>query len=283
MQEEVLIDKKIKLFILLKLVLFAVLYFVVQLLSSLLIAFIFKQFQLDLEQKITLPIVSVIFGQAVFLVVYIKIFNRIAFNQAEPEKKESKKNSWIFSFLKGIFFGIAIMTMVILIRGLFATVLEFGFYNIKAAIFLIFGNLIITFSAAVLEEYIFRFTLYGCLKKILNSNIWAIALVSILFSCLHIKDGVGVIDLLFYFMFSIFLCLIVDKIKSLWWAVGFHTGWNYIADGGNIFKVIYKQETAMQIFTLKIILLAGIVVAITGLYIFEKMVSGGKEKGWGLK
>lgn len=274
MQEEVLINKKEKFSTLIKIVLFVVLYFVAQLLSSILIHMILKLFQIDLQQELTLPIVSVIFGQAIFLILYIKLFNKIVFKQLEPERKELIT----FSFLKGLFFGIAIIALVILIRGLFDTVLEFSFYNIKTSVFLILGNLIITFSAAVLEEYIFRFTLYGCFRKVFHSKRWPMALVSIIFSFMHFKDGVGLIDLLFYFMFSVFLCMILDRMKSLWWAIGFHTGWNYIADGGNIFKVLYKQETQMQIITLKIILLIGIVVAIIALYTYEKIVLGGKEK-----
>jgi hypothetical protein len=159
-------------------------------------------------------------------------------------------------FLAGLVWGIICLSLLIL------TLVKGGFLVIDAR--LIFGSAAFRYGAmwllgflfvGLLEEYLVRgylqFTLtrglagiYQWAFKARNSSAWGFWTSAILFSTLfglsHGKNpGESPIGLLSAGLAGLFFCLSLWRTGSLWWAIGFHTSWDWgqsflygVADSG---------------------------------------------------
>jgi len=163
----------------------------------------------------------------------------------------------VLDFLPGAFWGLAALSALV--------------FTLHALHLLYFDSKLLTGSALVLygikwliaflfvgfaEEYFLRgymqFTLsrgvYGLAEMISPTNARAVAfwiaafLLSILFACMHIRNGgENFVGLLQVFIVGMVFAYVLFRTGSLWWAIGFHMAWDWaqsflygVPDSGNI-------------------------------------------------
>jgi membrane protease YdiL (CAAX protease family) len=90
-----------------------------------------------------------------------------------------------------------------------------------------FGWLLVFFFVGLFEESLLR----GYLQNRLAGSVgflWAAIGLSLAFSLLHLNNrGESVLGLLTLVAAGLAFCLSLWYTKSLWWAIGFHTGWDW--------------------------------------------------------
>ncbi len=197
---------------------------------------------------------------------YIYIFNKYLVRQVV--EKEVKINEVrgvakrrISHFAIGVGFGLAAGILVLTIRDFGHMVEKITFYDLQKDYIFIILSLVSTALAVIMEEFVFRGTLFPMLRKFKCSFRFSTTITGITFSLFHIGKGIGLIDLLFYFLLSVLLCYIIEKTNTIWFGVGIHLGWNIISKGISIFKVDYKSEQIFLLFE-KMINLVVVVAAI---------------------
>jgi membrane protease YdiL (CAAX protease family) len=131
------------------------------------------------------------------------------------------------TLLKIIFFAFSPL-IIILPSFLFMLVLdrevvvslgeELGF-NFQILFFLL--------VAAVTEEVVFRFVLFGVIFNITRNINFTVLLTSLLFAFTHILNGLPFIGFLNIFLAGVLLGLILIRTRSLVYASIFHFSWNF--------------------------------------------------------
>ena len=186
------------------LILFILGFILVEFLFSFCLAMIFKHTNINFENTVNIKSVLILFMRAIFIMSYIVFFI----------KKFSIKNKYnsidnktrVKYFIYGTLLGLLSMSVVILIRYMLKYVDEFEFWKLSDNIFLIAGNILITFFTVIIEEYVFRRTIFIASRKWGNSFIKSSIITSLVFSLLHLGRNIGIMDLVVFFIFSIFLC-----------------------------------------------------------------------------
>jgi membrane protease YdiL (CAAX protease family) len=112
----------------------------------------------------------------------------------------------------------------------------FAFHGFHLTAIATHGNTLVTAIAAwsvafivvgLSEEFVFR----GYLQYTLSTGMgfWPSAIVmSILFGAAHARNpGENILGLVSVVLFGLLFCLFLRRTGNLWWAVGFHTGWDW--------------------------------------------------------
>jgi uncharacterized protein len=189
-----------------------------------------------------------------------------------------KKDFWIGT-LVGFFAISGCLFAIFSLRGFHVTGLNIH----GSTIFLATASWCITFVIVGLSE---EFTFRGYMQYTLTTGMgfWlAAVLLSLLFAAAHIgnpgesKTGVASV-----FLFGMLFCLFLRRRGTLWWAVGFHAGWDWgqtffygVADSGlkpyhNLFDSTFSGPTWLtggtvgpeaSIFTPIVLLIVAIVFA----------------------
>lgn len=244
------------------LILFIVGYIVLDIISSLILALIFNVFDISFQKTINAVAVFVLFLRGIVFLIYILLFNRIFFNKKETDRVHLENSHRPLHFMIGFVIGIILISIVIFLRYACGFVERIQLLNIPGSLQLMLGNLLITFFTVVVEEFVYRRTIFVALRNSNKSWLRPAIITSLIFSISHIGRRIGIIDLLFFFLFSLLLCLFVENLNSIWIGVGFHLGWNYVSDGGNIFEISYKQELFFQVLSIKLISMVAIILMI---------------------
>lgn len=212
----------------------------------------------------------------IFAVVwgYIYLFRKYLLSYALEGKAEfntirCEKKMGFINILVGTASGLAAGLLVLSVRYLGGSVENITFNNFPKNFVIIVFSLVSTGLAAVMEEIVFRGTLFPMLKEFKRSFLFSSVITGIFFSLFHIGQGIGLIDLLFYFLLSVLLCSIIEKTNTIWLGAGIHLGWNIISKGINIFNVDYKEDQIMLLFEKTISILA-VVIAILVFKVLNK-------------
>ncbi len=130
----------------------------------------------------------------------------------------------------GLSTGLVVMLLTILgILALHAAGISFSGQSFRAAL----GNgvswLGLDFLGALGEEMLGRAEILVVAERFLGP--WGAVLVSgIMFSGLHLHNpGASRVWLLRLFLQGVVLAYAVFRTRSIWWSVGYHTGWNWIS------------------------------------------------------
>ncbi len=145
-------------------------------------------------------------------------------------------------FWTGAMAGLAALSAQLVVMRLLR-VFYFGHMGLPLFVALHYGAvwLLVFLLVGLAEEFLLR----GYLLRTLTDGIgfWpAAALTSLLFALAHTgNSGESKIGILAVFVVGLFLCLTVRRTGHLWWAVGFHTGWDWaqsflfgVADSGMV-------------------------------------------------
>ncbi len=220
----------------------------------------------------------VTFLHLIFIVFYVYIFKRLSKLELDNYFiKYSIKNKTIL-FLKGLVFGTVFILCIIGLRYAAGLVKEFHVNSTESQIVMILFYFMGIGFSIFSEEIIFRRTLYMMFRNFAKSYWIAAVMTSITFSIFHLLRNVGLIDILFYFLFSMLLCMLVENTKSIWIGAGLHHGWNYFSDGGQIFALRYKNDWTDILFAKGISLFAILIVIAVYIYIMNSR-RGLNQKG----
>lgn len=220
------------------------------------------------DAGIQLVLLAMVYG-------YIYLFRRYLLKYALEEGQEfdlikcNTRTCFVHLFI-GMAIGLIMGTLVCSIRYMFGTVEKIEFYNFGENFIILCLSLISTGLAVIMEEIVFRGTLFVMLRRFNKSVLFSAVVTGIFFSMFHVAQGTGILDLLFYFLFSILLCHIIEKTNNIWAGVGLHLGWNIIAKGLHIFSIEYKTEPIMLL-KIKSISILIVILAMLGLKVVERI------------
>lgn len=244
---------KSKRVIIAKLALFLIGYIILEVLFQAGVALVLGLLGLPPKQPPGLLGVFILLARLFLIGSYLYLFNTC---WGRPDGKEwLKRSSWRSAgpWISGLVLGIGAFLTTLLLRSWAKLVREVAFTNRLEApgeIGFIFTGIAI---GVLLEELVFRGTIYVTLRKINCSISVSTFLTSSLFSLFHIAGGKALLDLVFIFCFSILLCHMLERRKSIYLGFGFHLGWNLLATGGNIIRVQYFKDTVQHILWAKVI------------------------------
>lgn len=236
-----------------KLVLFLLGYMILEILFSVGVALVLGFLGLPLKQAPGWPSVFMLLTRLLLIGSYLYLFHNY---WVKPNgKKLLYRSSWrsVGKGISGLILGMGAFLVTLLLRCLAKLVQAVAFTNKAESsgeiVFVIIGIAI----SVLLEELVFRGTIYVTLRKINCSIFVSTFLTSVLFSLFHIGGGKALLDLVFVFCFSILLCHMVESSKSIYLGFGFHWGWNLLATGGNIIQVQYVKDSVQHILWAKAI------------------------------
>ena len=140
-----------------------------------------------------------------------------------PERGAFGRNFWV-----GTVWGIAALTVLMLVLRA-AGAFTFGSLNLHGGRIVKFALYYAVFFllTGFFEEFLLRGYSQWVLTK--GMNFWpAAALLSISFGAIHVGNpGEAQTGLVAAGMIGFFLCLTLRRTGDLWWAVGFHTAWDW--------------------------------------------------------
>ena len=131
-------------------------------------------------------------------------------------------------FLYGVFFGAAALSFLIGALFIFG-ILVFDGQNIYGwnAIQYALGWGAAFFLVGLYEEYLLR----GYLQATLTRGIgfwWSALFLSAAFGCIHLLNkGESPVGICSAALVGLVFCISLWYLKNLWWAIGFHTSWNW--------------------------------------------------------
>ncbi len=187
--------------------------------------------------------------------------------------KRSKENR-IRLYLLGSLLGIVLMIMCIFIRYLCNLIESFDFIISKQNMIIFVLGCIIIFCQVIVEEYLFRNIIYYNIRNVEQNIIKSIFINSFVFIIFHISSSKGLIDYLFLFLFAALMAYWYENTRNMWMGVGFHFGWNLIADGIQILEISYVKKTDIQMIMNK-----GISILIITCAIIMTILVANKLKG----
>jgi len=148
---------------------------------------------------------------------------------------KTQKNSFVSigfyrnaGWIKEIILGF--VTGVVLLGSVFLILLVTGNIQVDSIEFhpaSLATNLIIFLFVGFNEEMITRGYLMGSIKK-LSNNVFALVLVAVLFSLMHIfNDNFSLVPFLNIFLAGILLGVVYVYTERLWFAISLHFTWNF--------------------------------------------------------
>lgn len=138
----------------------------------------------------------------------------------------SVKRSSFAKLVVGILLGAIFMIVAFVVLDLSSAIMIQKQVLSSTLVFGAIVSLAYTLIQSGTEEVIFRGYLFKTLMA-KNKN-FALLVTATLFSLAHFWHGVDPIGWLNIFLFGVFAAQLVLLTKSLWTAIGFHVGWNYL-------------------------------------------------------
>lgn len=227
--------------------------FITEFIFSFLLAFFFEAFHINFESTINPFSIFILFLRMVCLVLYIDFFRRISRYELEKDRLIPKFGRNIKLLGIGALCGGFSIALVQLLRYFLGLVSGFIFWDLKTNILLILGNILVTAFSVITEEMVHRKTIFLMLRNF-GTPFWvSTCITSIIFALSHFLRNIGLMDVVFFFLFSVILCTLVENHKSIWLVIGIHTSWNLLADGGYLYDIDFLENTFSQIFSSKLI------------------------------
>lgn len=249
----------------LKVFMFLIGYVIVELLFNALVGFGFTVFNMR-----NVPWILFFFVRLLLVVGYLILFRRWTRNQDQQLWPTNGIKSNSTQLFLGLLVGGGAIGVVICLRSMLGLVEHLqlmDWLNNLGGIILYFG---VTGITVFIEEFIFRGTLYVMLERMMKTRVVPAMITSIIFALFHMGSGrsLGLLDILFFFMISFFLCYLMELTQTVWTGIGFHIGWNFLSSGGEIFSIQYKQVLLEQILWAKVVSLSTIILGIVAVCLF---------------
>lgn len=243
-------------------ILFLISYAILDIIFSIILGLAFETFNVSFKKSISLISVMILFLRLCFFLIYIFIFNKFIFRKKDNDLVYPAPGRKILHFFTGLALGTFLIFTVTGLRYMFGLVDTFRLLNINKNLLLILGYILIMLFQVLLEEFVFRRTIFIALRNS-GQKFWkSAAITSLIFSLLHVFDGnKGLLDVVFLFSFSILLCMFIENLRNIWIAIGFHLGWNYFSSGNYLFQLHYAENTDLQIVSIKAVSIILILLA----------------------
>lgn len=262
-----------------KLLLFFIGYIVLEILFLAGVALVLGFLGLPLEQSLGLTSILILVTRIFIIGTYLYLFKKYIDKLGLGKRLQNTSLRSFIEWLAGLSLGMIFLVVIIYLRYVVGLVEKFNFTNWSAQIESIVVLFIGIAISVLVEELVFRGTIFITLRKIKYSFLASSIITSLLFSLFHLRDGTGVLDLVFYFFFSILLCSMVERRKNIWTVFGFHLGWNYIAVGGSLFNIQYFKEPLQLLWAkmISILVILSIIVIYKTLWKSSVKHKGGEE------